>query len=179
MNIAVFCGASLPADPRILDAGRALGRLFAEKKIGMVYGGASIGLMGATADACLAAGGMVIGVMPQVLIDAEVGHRSLTRLEVVPDLHTRKARMAELSDGFAVLPGGLGTLDELFDILTWRTLGLHQKPVALLDTHSFWQPLQTLMRHLVQQGLVKPANAALLLHCPTPEALVEALTRGR
>ena len=178
MRIAVFCGASSPTDPRILDAGRALGRLCAQRSIGLVYGGASIGLMGAIADACLGAGGEVIGVMPQVLIDAEVGHRGLTRLEVVPDLHTRKARMAALADGFAVLPGGLGTLDELFDILTWRTLSLHHKPIALLDTEHFWQPLLALMGHLVQQGLVKPANAALLLQCPTPDALVEALTRG-
>lgn len=156
MRIAVFCGSAGEIDPRIHAAGRELGALLARRGVGLVYGGASIGLMGTVADACLQAGGEVIGVMPQVLIDAEVGHRGLTRLEVVPDLHSRKARMAELADAFAVLPGGLGTLDELFDILTWRTLKLHHKPIALLDTGGFWQPLQALVRHLVQQGLVRP-----------------------
>lgn len=178
MRIAVFCGSAGTVDPRILVCGRVLGKLLAERRIGLVYGGASIGLMGALADACLEAGGEVIGVMPQVLVDAEVGHRGLTRLEVVRDLHTRKARMAELADGFAVLPGGLGTLDELFDILTWRTLALHHKPIALLDALGFWGPLRALMEHLVEQRFVKPANAALLRYCPTPEALVEALARG-
>lgn len=179
MNIAVFCGSASDVDPRILVAGRVLGKMLAERRLGLVYGGASVGLMGAVADACIEGGGEVIGVIPQVLVDAEVAHRNLTRLEVVRDLHRRKARMAELADAFAVLPGGLGTLDETFDIVTWRTLGLHDKPIALLDTLGFWQPLQALLEHLVELRFVKAHNAKLLQLCPTPEALLDALAGRR
>jgi hypothetical protein len=118
-------------------------------------------------------------VIPQVLVDAEIAHRNLTRLEVVRDLHRRKARMAELADGFAILPGGLGTLDECFDILTWRTLGLHEKPIAVLDTMGFWQPLKALLDHLVEARFAKAHNVKLLQFCPTPEALLDALARPR
>lgn len=179
MNIAVFCGSASDVDPRILVAGRVLGKQLAQRGLGLVYGGASVGLMGAVADAVIEAGGEAIGVIPQVLVDAEVAHRNLTRLEVVRDLHRRKARMAELADAFAVLPGGLGTLDETFDIVTWRTLGLHDKPIALLDTLGFWRPLKELLDHLVQSHFVKPKNAELLQLCPTPEALLDALAGPR
>jgi uncharacterized protein (TIGR00730 family) len=179
MNLAVFCGSASDIDPRILVAGRVLGQTLARRRIGLVYGGASIGLMGAIADATVEAGGTVIGVMPQVLVDAEVAHRNLTRLEVVRDLHTRKARMAELADAFAVLPGGLGTLDELFDVLTWRTLGLHEKPIAVLDTLEFWKPLRGLIDHLVEARFVKDHNARLVQFCASPEALLDAVGAPR
>jgi uncharacterized protein (TIGR00730 family) len=175
MNIAVFCGSASDLDPRILVAGRVFGQQLAQRRLGLVYGGASIGLMGAVADAAIEGGGEVIGVIPQILVDAEVAHRNLTRLEVVRDLHRRKARMAELADAFAVLPGGLGTLDEAFDILTWRTLGLHEKPIAFLDTLEFWKPLRGLLDHLVGTRFVKPHNARLLQFCATPEAMLDQL----
>ncbi|MBS2026732.1 MAG: TIGR00730 family Rossman fold protein [Deltaproteobacteria bacterium] len=175
MNIAVFCGSASEIDPRILVAGRVLGQALASRRVGLIYGGSSIGLMGAVADACVEAGGEVIGVIPQVLVDAEIAHRNLTRLEVVRDLHRRKARMAELANGFAVLPGGLGTLDEAFDIITWRTLGLHEKPIAFLDTLDFWKPLKALLDHLSETRFVKPHNARMIQFCPTPEAMLDAL----
>ena len=175
MNIAVFCGSASELDPRIMVAGRVFGQQLARRGFGLIYGGASIGLMGAVADSAIEAGGEVIGVIPQVLVDAEIAHRNLTRLEVVRDLHRRKARMAELADGFAVLPGGLGTLDETFDIITWRTLGLHEKPIAFLDTLEFWKPLRAMLEQMVEMRFVKPHNARLLQFCPTPEAVLDAL----
>ena len=133
VRVTVFAGSSLGSRPEFAAAAADLGRVLAEAGVGIVYGGSSVGLMGILADAAMAAGGEVIGVIPQVLVDAEVAARGITRLEVVATMHQRKARMADLCDAFAALPGGLGTLEELFEILTWRKLGLHDKPTAVLN----------------------------------------------
>jgi hypothetical protein len=158
MRIAVFLGSSDGRRPEFATAAADFGRSLAEAGAGIVYGGASIGLMGVLADAALAAGGEVIGVIPGGLFAAEVAHQRLTRIEVVATMHERKARMAELADGFAALPGGLGTLDELFEILTWQQIGLHRKPVALLDVGGFWDPLASLLDGLAADGFVPAAS---------------------
>lgn len=157
MRVAVFCGSSLGRLPGYAAAAADFGRSLAEAGIGVVYGGASVGLMGVLADAALAAGGEVIGVIPGGLFAAEVAHPALTRLEVVASMHERKAVMAGLADAFAALPGGLGTLDELFEILTWRQIGLHAKPVALVDVDGFWDPLGALLDDLTAAGFVPGA----------------------
>lgn len=158
MRIAVFLGSSIGRRPEFTDAAASFGADLARAGVGIIYGGASVGLMGALADAALRAGGEVIGVIPGGLFAAEVPHRGLTRLEVVGSMHERKARMAELADGFAALPGGLGTLDELFEILTWQQIGLHAKPVALVDVGRFWEPLVSLLDAMIADGLVPPAS---------------------
>lgn len=162
MRAAVFCGSSPGNLPEYAVAAADFGRSLAEAGVGLVYGGASVGLMGVLADAALGAGGEVIGVLPGGLFAAEVPHPGLTRMEVVGSMHERKARMADLADGFAALPGGLGTLDELFEILTWRQLGLHRKPVALIDVGAFWDPLAGLLDELTAAGLVPAAARAAL-----------------
>jgi uncharacterized protein (TIGR00730 family) len=158
MRAAVFCGSSMGYPEHFAAAAADFGRGLAQAGVGIVYGGASVGLMGVLADAALAEGGEVIGVLPGGLFAAEVPHPSLTRLDVVSSMHQRKAVMASLADGFAALPGGLGTLDELFEILTWRQLGLHAKPVALIDVGGFWDPLASLLDDLTTAGFV-PARA--------------------
>lgn len=160
MRAAVFCGSSAGRLPEYAVAAADFGRSLAEAGVGLVYGGASVGLMGLLADAALAAGGEVIGVLPGGLFAAEIPHPGLTRMEVVGSMHERKAKMAQLADGFAALPGGLGTLDELFEILTWRQLGLHTKPVALLDVGGFWDPLAGLLDALTEAGFVPAAARA-------------------
>ena len=162
MRVAVFCGSSTGRDPRYAAAAAGFGRGLAEAGAGIVYGGASVGLMGALADAALAAGGEVIGVIPGGLFAAEVPHRGLTRLEVVGSMHERKAVMAGLADAFAALPGGLGTLDELFEILTWRQLRLLAQPVALVDAGGFWDPLDALLDALTAAGFVPEATRGSL-----------------
>jgi uncharacterized protein (TIGR00730 family) len=157
MRVAVFCGSSAGREPRYAAAAADFGRQLAEAGVGIVYGGASVGLMGVLADAALAAGGEVVGVIPGGLFAAEVPHQGLTRLEVVGSMHERKALMAGEADAFAALPGGLGTLDELFEILTWRQLGLHAKPVALVDVAGFWDPLAALLDELTVAGFVPAA----------------------
>jgi len=157
-RIAVFLGSSAGARPEFVTAAADLGAGLAKAGAGLVYGGASVGMMGALADAALAAGGEVIGVIPGGLFAAEVAHAGLTRLEVVATMHERKARMAELADGFAALPGGLGTLDELFEILTWQQIGLHGKPVALVDVGGFWDPLAGLLDAMTADGFVPAAS---------------------
>jgi uncharacterized protein (TIGR00730 family) len=175
VHLAVFCGASPNVDPRLLVSARVVGQLAVERGFSVVYGGASTGLMGAVADGALAAGGEVIGVLPQMLVNREVAHRSLTRLEVVQTLHQRKARMAELASAFAILPGGFGTLDEAFEIVTWRMLGIHQKPIAFLDALGFWKPLQALVEHLAAQRFVGAGQSGLVQLCPTPDTLLDAV----
>jgi uncharacterized protein (TIGR00730 family) len=157
MRVAVFCGSSAGREPGYATAAADFGRELAQAGVGIVYGGASVGLMGVLADAALAAGGEVIGVIPGGLFAAEVPHQGLSRLHVVGSMHERKAVMAELADAFAALPGGLGTLDELFEILTWRQLGLHAKPVALIDVGVFWDPLVALLDELAAAGFVPVA----------------------
>jgi len=160
MRVAVFCGSSAGREPGYATAAADFGRELARAGVGIVYGGASVGLMGVLADAALAASGEVIGVIPGGLFAAEVPHQGLTRLQVVGSMHERKAVMAELADAFAALPGGLGTLDELFEILTWRQLSLHAKPVALVDVGGFWDPLVALLDELTAAGFVPVAARA-------------------
>ena len=163
-RICVFCGSRSGVRPAYRAAAEALGKLLAERGIELVYGGGNVGLMGVVADACLAAGGKVVGVIPRALMDWEVGHEGLTRLEVVDSMHTRKARMFELSDGFVALPGGFGTLEEIFEMLTWRQLGLGQKPCAFLDVNGFWQPLMDMLDTMVRQRFLHAEQRSDLWH---------------
>jgi uncharacterized protein (TIGR00730 family) len=174
MRVAVFLGSSTGRRPEYAAAAADLGRSLAEAGAGLVYGGSSIGLMGVLADAALSAGGEVIGVIPASVFAAEVAHRGLTRLEVVGSMHERKALMAELADCFVALPGGLGTLDELVEILTWRQLGLHAKPVALLNVNGFWDRLIRLVDALAADGFV-PESSRGLLRAEDPQELLKLL----
>ncbi|OFX24306.1 MAG: Rossman fold protein, TIGR00730 family [Anaeromyxobacter sp. RBG_16_69_14] len=174
-RVCVFCGSSMGARQSYVDAARALGDLVARRGLGLVYGGASIGLMGAVADAALAAGGEVIGVIPAALEAKEIAHEKLTRLEVVDSMHERKARMAELSDAFVALPGGMGTLEELSEVLTWAQLGLHGKPCGLLDVAGYWRSLVAFFEHAVQERFLRPQHRDLLLVAEDPPALLDAL----
>ena len=162
MRVAVFLGSSVGTRPEYAAAAADFGASLAQSGVGIVYGGASVGMMGAMANAALAAGGEVIGVIPGGLFAAEIPHPGLTRMEVVGTMHERKALMAALADGFAALPGGLGTLDELFEILTWQQIGLHAKPVALVDVDGFWDPLTALLDELVGAGFVPEVTRASL-----------------
>lgn len=154
MRVCVFCGSSPGADPGYRVAAATVGRTLAERGIGLVYGGASAGTMGVVADAALAAGGEVTGVIPKSLVDREVAHTGLSDLRVVADLHERKALMTSLADAFLVLPGGAGTLEELFEVFTWAQLGLHHKPIALLDVAGYYQPMLRFLDHMVEQGFL-------------------------
>jgi uncharacterized protein (TIGR00730 family) len=152
--VTVFCGSSFGADPAFRAAAADLGRLLAEAGIGLVYGGARVGLMGTVADAALEAGGEVIGVIPQRIVDREVAHRGLTELRVVETMHERKAQMNDLADAFVVLPGGLGTLEEIFEILTWQGLGYHAKPSVFVDVNGFWTGLLVRLDEMAASGFV-------------------------
>jgi uncharacterized protein (TIGR00730 family) len=175
VRVAVYLGSSPGRRPEFAAAAAQTGRLLAQAGHAIVYGGASVGLMGSLADAALAAGGEVVGVIPDGLFAAEVAHQGLTRLEVVGSMHERKARMAELADGFAALPGGLGTLDELLEILTWQQLRLHRKPVVLLDVDGFWDGLLGLLDALVADGFVPAASRECLVVAASPAELVGLL----
>ena len=175
-SICVFCGSRPGAKPAYRAAAEALGQLLAERGIELIYGGGNIGLMGIVADACLAAGGKVVGVIPRALLEWEVGHEGLTRLEVVDSMHTRKARMAELADGFIALPGGLGTFEELFEILTWAQLGFHNKPIGLLNVDGYYLPLVQMMERGVAEGFMKAENRGLLLAEDNLFALMRAMS---
>ena len=161
-RICVFCGASPGHDPAFVAATRAVGTRLAERGIGIVYGGGRVGLMGALADAALAASGEVIGVIPQGLVDRELAHPGLSELHIVATLHERKAVMADLSDAFVALPGGLGTLEELSEVTSWGQLGLHAKPIGLLDVGDYWDPLVAWLDRAVEAGFVAPDNRWLL-----------------
>ena len=164
MRIAVFLGSSLGRADKYTAATAALGRCLAEAGAGVVYGGGRVGLMGVLADAALAAGGEVIGVIPAAMMTAEVAHHGITRLEVVDSMHARKLRMAELADGFAALPGGLGTLEELVEQMTWAQLGRHKKPILVANINGFWDPLLGLIAHMRALALVpSPAQGVNLL----------------
>jgi uncharacterized protein (TIGR00730 family) len=178
VRLCVFCGSAPGIRPAYLAAARDLGSALAARGIGLVYGGASVGLMGELADAVLAAGGEAIGVIPGRLLDRELAHGSLTELHVVETMHERKALMARLSDAFAVLPGGAGTLDEFFEALTWRQLGLHSKPIGLFDVDGFFGPLLALADHLVDEGFVRAEFRALLIVESEPAALLERLAEA-
>ncbi|SFW42468.1 hypothetical protein SAMN04489730_0229 [Amycolatopsis australiensis] len=172
-RICVFCGSSMGFSPRYAEQAAALGKLLAQRGIGLVYGGASVGTMGAVADAALAAGGEVIGVIPEALSSVEIAHAGLSELHVVADMHERKAKMAALSDGFLALPGGAGTLEELFEVWTWAQLGLHGKPIGLVDVDGYYAPLMAFADHMVTEGFLKADYRSLLLTDPDPAALLD------
>lgn len=154
-SLCVYCGSAQGNSPTFAAAARELGSSMAERDIGLVYGGARIGIMGAVADAVMRGGGRAIGVIPQHLQESEVGHHGITELKVVDSMHTRKKLMFDISDAFAVLPGGLGTLDEFFEILTWRQLALHDKPVALVNIEGYWDPLLGLVDQVIGRGFAR------------------------
>jgi hypothetical protein len=171
-RVCVFCGSSPGTDPVHIDIARAVGQLLARRKLGLVFGGGHVGLMGAVADAALGAGGEVVGVIPRALELRELAHGGLTRLEVVGTMHERKARMAELSDAFLALPGGMGTLDELAEIVTWAQLGLHAKPVGLLDVSGFFAPLVAFFDRAERDGFLRPEHRRLVAVEADPERML-------
>ena len=176
-RVCVFCGASSGRSPAYAEAARSLGATLARRGLGLVYGGGRVGLMGAVADGALGGGGEVVGVIPQELVDRELAHGGLSELRVVGSLHERKALMAELSDGFVALPGGFGTLDELLEQLTWSQLGLHAKPVGLLDVEEYWRPLIELARHATEEGFVRESDLAAIAVATDAVALLDRLER--
>ena len=178
-RICVFCASSPGANPRFAEMARTLGTMLATSGLGLVYGGGNVGLMGVVADAALAAGGEVIGVIPHALVRRELAHRGVTRLEEVATMHARKQRMHDLSDGFITLPGGFGTLDELFEALTWSQLGMHQKPCALLDVDGYFAPLVQYLDGAVRAQLLRPEHRALLLADDDPARLLERMREFR
>ncbi|MBX9634896.1 MAG: TIGR00730 family Rossman fold protein [Magnetospirillum sp.] len=175
-RICVFCGSSMGTKPVYAQAAEALGRLVAERGLGLVYGGGNVGLMGVVANAALAAGGEVIGVIPEALLKMEVGHVELTSLHVVTSMHERKALMAELADGFIALPGGIGTLEELFEVWTWGQLGLHPKPLGFLDVAGYYDHLHAFLDHSQNEGFLKERHRAMVAVESDPAALLARLT---
>ncbi|MGH9590717.1 MAG: TIGR00730 family Rossman fold protein [Terracidiphilus sp.] len=175
-RIAVYCGSSAGSDPAYIAEARALGDAIATAGMGVVYGGASIGLMGALADATLAAGGEVIGVLPEVLMGKEIAHMGLTALERVGSMHERKARIAELADALIALPGGFGTLDEMLEAVTWAQLGIHSKPCLLINTAGYWNGLIQFLDTAVKAGFVKPENRDLLHAVPSAKDAMDRVT---
>ena len=160
--IAVFCASAPGVKPEYLETARELGGAIAERRYGLVYGGASVGTMGALADAALAAGGKVVGVIPGVIIDLEIAHRDLTELHIVGTMHERKALMASRADAFIALPGGYGTLDEFIEILTWAQLRIHAKPCVMVNLGGYYDPLLAFFDRAVEDGLIKPVNRKLI-----------------
>jgi uncharacterized protein (TIGR00730 family) len=174
-SVCVFAGSSLGRSPEYAAAAVELGRVLASRDIGLVYGGARVGIMGTVADAVLAGGGRVTGVIPRAMVEKEVAHDGLTDLRIVTTMHERKALMADLADGFIALPGGWGTLDELFEILTWAQLGLHRKPCGLLNVQRYFDRLLAFLDHTVAQGFVRSEHGALLAVSETPATLLDAM----
>ena len=162
-RLAVYCGSASPEDPRYLELASEVGRTLAERSIGVVYGGGKLGLMGAVADAALAAGGEVIGVIPEALVNSEVAHRGCTELHVVSGMHERKLAFTNLSDGFLTIPGGVGTMDELWEAVSWAQLGYHAKPVGLLNVFGFYDQLLAFNHHMVAVGFIRPAHAGIII----------------
>jgi uncharacterized protein (TIGR00730 family) len=174
-RLCVFCGSRIGALPAYADAAQTLGSLMVERGLGLVFGGGHVGLMGILADAVLQGGGEVVGVIPQGLVDRELAHTRCTELHVTASMHERKALMAQLADGFAALPGGFGTFDETFEMLTWAQLGLHHKPIGLLNVAGFFDGLLAFLDHTVQDGFIKPLHRHMLLRAKTPYELLEML----
>ena len=172
-SLCVYCGSSPGASPVYAEAARALAGEMVAGRIELVYGGGNVGLMGIIADEVLRLGGEATGVIPQALLEKEVGHGGLTRLHIVKDMHERKAMMAELSDGFIAMPGGIGTLEELFEVLTWSQLGFHDKPIGLLNVDGFYDGLIQFMQHLVTQRFLKGEHASLMMHAPDAATLLD------
>jgi uncharacterized protein (TIGR00730 family) len=178
-RLCVFCGSSAGLRPDYTAAARHLGAALAERGIGLVYGAGDVGLMGLLADAALHAGGEVIGVIPQALVDREVAHEGLTQRHIVATMHERKALMADLADGFAALPGGFGTADEFFEILTWAQLGLHTKPIGLLNTQGYFDPLLMWLDRMVEEGFLRQEHRQILLVENDVDRLLGALLKYR
>jgi uncharacterized protein (TIGR00730 family) len=178
-RVLVFCGSSPGGSPAYAQAASELGRELASRRLEVVYGGASVGLMGALADSALAAGGTVIGVIPRRLVEHEIAHARLTKLHIVETMHERKALMAELSDAVIALPGGTGTLDELFEMFTWKQLGLHRMALGLLDVDGYWQPLLAFLEHAVNERFLRAEHLETLLVERGPEVLLDRLASHR
>jgi len=176
-SICVFCGSKAGTDPEYQASARKLGRLLAERDIALVYGGGSVGLMGIIADAVLEAGGRVIGVIPRQLATRELLHPGVEEMHVVDDMHTRKAKMSECSDAFIAMPGGFGTLEELFEVVSWVQLGIYVKPVGLLNTSGFYDPLLNMVEHCIETEFIKPKYRDLIIADDTPASLVDHLER--
>lgn len=174
-RLCVYCGSSAGGDRRFAEAARELGGALGEAGIELVFGGGRVGLMGVVADAVLAAGGRVVGVIPDRLRSAELAHQGVSELVVTANMHDRKRVMAERADAFAVLPGGIGTLDEMFEMLTWRALGLHDKAIFIVDIAGYWQPLRGLLDHLAAHGFTRPLVPGLLKIVPDVGALMKTL----
>ena len=174
-SICVFCGSSFGNDPAYREAASSLGATLAAKGISLVYGGGNVGLMGVVADAALGAGGEVIGVIPEALVEREIAHERLTKLHVVSSMHERKALMSDLSDGFIALPGGNGTLEEFFEVLTWAQLGEHRKPCGLLNVAGYYEPLLTVFGHMVEKGFLAEKHRSIVQVRQTPEDMLDAL----
>jgi len=178
-RLCVFCGSSAGGRPGYADAARRLGAELVARGIGLVYGGGKVGLMGVLADAVLTQGGEAIGIIPEPSVARELAHRGLTELRIVGSMHERKATMAALADGFIALPGGFGTLEETFEILTWAQLGIHAKPVGVLNVEGYWDGLRQLVGQAVAEGFVRPAYAELLMFAETPAALLDRFAAWR
>lgn len=174
-RIAVYCGSATPADPAFMALASSVGAALAARGIGVVYGGGRLGLMGAVADAALAADGEVIGIIPEALVGAEVAHRGCTALHVVPGMHERKRRFTDLSDGFITLPGGVGTMDELWEAISWAQLGYHNKPVGVLNALGFYDHLIAFNRHMAEVGFVREAHRGIMIVEDEVGALIDAM----
>lgn len=178
-SVCVYCGSRLGAQPVYRELARALGTAIAQRGWQLVYGGGRAGLMGEVADAALAAGGRVVGVIPETLMKMEVGHHGLDELHVVQTMHQRKQMMAERADAFIAMPGGIGTFEELFEVWTWRHLGYHDRPMALLDAGGYWTPMVDFLHHAVAQGFMDPGQMAMLLIDNEVDRLLDALVARR
>jgi uncharacterized protein (TIGR00730 family) len=177
MRICVFCGSSVGSKREYSDAAVTLGGLLAQRKIGLVYGGGNVGLMGVIADAVLAAGGEVIGVIPHSLAEREIEHKGLTQLHVVDSMHTRKAMMADLADAFIAMPGGVGTFEEFFEAVTWTQLGLHRKPCGLFNVAGFYTPLEGFIDQAVSEGFIRPVHRTSIVVDDDPARLLDTLEK--
>ena len=175
-RLCVFCGSSVGNNSAYADAAEAMGALLAKRGIGLVYGGGHVGLMGVIAEAALAAGGEVIGVIPRALFEREIGHSGVTDLRIVDSMHTRKAMMADLADAFVAMPGGVGTFEELFEAITWTQLGLHRKACGLLNVAGFYSPLAAFIAQAVSEGFIKPIHRAAIVVDDDPERLLDTLS---
>lgn len=174
-SITVFCGSNSGFRTEYAEAAKNLARCFVEQNIQLVYGGGNVGLMGIIADEVMGAGGAVVGIIPDSLDQKEVGHRGITELRVVESMHERKAQMAELADGFIAMPGGIGTFEEFFEILTWAQLGFHDKPCAILNIAGYYDGLLALCDNAVSEGFLRPAHRQLILEASDPETLLEKM----
>ena len=178
-RVAVFCGSRSGTRPEYAEAARVMGRTLVERGLGLVFGGGSVGLMGTVADAVLEAGGEAIGVIPEVLMRAEVAHEGLTVLKVVDSMHTRKRTMADLCGAFVALPGGIGTFEELFEVFTWAQLRIHAKPIGLLDTRGYWTGLRGMLDQAVAEGFLNPVDLDLIVRAAEPGELLDRLAEAR